>query len=234
MKVLALAAVTALGISGTAFAVEADQGLKVKATGGKGTKKKPRNTTLSVTTTTVGKGATPDGTFGTKQAVVFFDKHLKFNFSKFASCDLATVSADATKCPAGSKVGKGASEAVAGPGGKIRVTPTVEAYNGKGGTLYLKTVTVPGQFDSSAVLTGKLAKASGAYGRKLVVDIPEKLQKQFGLMVTIQKFATTIKAVSKGVGYVQNTGCTGGKWKFKADFTYTDGSALSALTTARC
>jgi hypothetical protein len=233
-KVLALSAIAALGITGTAHAVEADQGLQVKVSGGKGTKAKPKNVKLSVTTTTAGKGATPDGTFGTQQAVVFLDKNLKFNFKNFATCDEATVSSNAAKCAKGSLVGKGDSKAVAGPGGRIVVTPKVEAYNGGGGKLFLRTVTQPGQFDSSGVLTGTLKKASGLYGQKLVVKIPPKLQEQFGLKVTIQKFFTAITAVSKGVGYVQSTGCSGGKYNFKSDFTHTDGSTLSALATSKC
>lgn len=236
-KAIALAAVAAVGTTGvaaTAYAVEGTQGLTVKTSGSKGTKKKPRNLKLTVTTTTAGSGATPTGTFGTKTAVVFFDKNLKFNYAKFPTCSEAVVAGDYTKCPKGSQVGKGDSSAQVGPSGRIVVTPKVAAFNGGGGKLFLRTIAVAGQPDSSGVLTGKLSKASGAFGQKLTVTIPAKLQNQFGLPITITKFGTAIQATRKGVGYVQSTGCTGGKYQFKATFTYTDDTSKDATATAKC
>jgi hypothetical protein len=235
LPVASIAAV-ALGGVGIAQAIEVDQGLVVKTVGGaKGTKAKPLAVTLSVTTSTSAKGADAgkDGTYSTKSAVIHFDKGLKFNASKFPTCDLQTVATSPSDCPAGSKVGTGSAIATVGAQ-HIMAHPTIAAYNSKGGKLNLKLIAKAGEVDSSGVLVGTLKKDTGKFANKLVVPIPAALQEQLGLKITLNEFATKIKATYKGVPYVQSVGCTKGKRSYKGDFVFSDGTKESPVTTAKC
>jgi len=250
-KVALLTALCAMvfGVAGVAYAtVTATQGLKVVTKGKKGTKAKPRAITLSVTTTTKGSGATPDGTFGTKQAVIHFDKHLKFNNRKFPTCSADIVAKDATQCPAGSKVGSGSADAQINPEPGLKANPTIEAYNGPGGRLFLKLIRGPQDvIDSSGVIPAKLRSDSGRYGSKLVVSIPAIFYYQLGLPITLQRFLTnvkgTVKVAGKSVPYIVSNGCTGGRYKFGGDFTYVQvdkttkaetTNKVSVKTTSKC
>jgi hypothetical protein len=231
--------VASFGVAAVAQAVDVDQSLTVKATGKKGTKAAPKPLKLDVTTGTKAKDPSLDGTYGTKSVVVHFDKNLKFNSSKFPTCSLATVASKPENCPKGSQVGAGSSSAVAGPGGQVKVNPSILAFNDKGNKLHLKLVAKPGEFDSQGILTGTLKKDTGKFGSKLDVPIPAKLQNNLGLFVTINRFNTVIsnKAFKKGgksYYYAESTGCTGGKYQFKGDFTLTDNTKDSVTTTAKC
>lgn len=243
-KVALLSALIAaiFGLVSIAQAIEADQGLQVKVSGKKGTKKKPAAVKLGVTTTTTGKGSTPDGTFGTTHAVIHFDKNLVFNYKQFPTCSNDQVVADASKCPKGSKVsidGSGSqAQAQGGQGATaVKVTPSIAAYNGPKGKLILKLTAAAGQVDVSGTIIASIKKDKGSYGYKLDVPIPEKFYSILGLKITLQKFATLISAKTKVKGktvpYVASVGCKG-SYKFAGDFTYTDNSTLSAKTTAAC
>ncbi len=226
--------VASLGVAGVAQAVDVTQGLAVKTTGTKGTKSKPTGLTLSVTTTTSGNDPALDGTYATKSAVIHFDKNLKFYPQSFPTCTLSTVGNDATKCPKGSKVGKGSAKATIGAV-QIKANPTIEAFNATGGKLILKLTMKPGEVDSSGILTGTLKKDSGKYGSKLVVPIPRKLQNQLGLVVTINRFATVIaKQKAKGHYYVESIGCSGGSYKFGGDFVFSDNTTKKVTATSKC
>jgi hypothetical protein len=246
-KVALLTALCAMlfGAVGVAYAaVTADQGLKVVTKGKKGTKAKPSAITLSVTTTTKGNGSSPDGTFGTKQAVIHFDKNLKFNNTKFPTCDAQTVASDATKCPAGSKVGTGSADAQINPEPGLKAHPSIEAYNGPSGQFFLKLIRGSGDaVDSSGVISAKLASDTGKYGKKLIVTIPALFYYQLGLPITLQRFLTDVKATYKKTPYVVSTGCTGGKYNFGGDFTFVQvdkttkaetTNDMSVKTTAKC
>lgn len=243
-KVALLSALVAaiFGLVSIAQAIEADQGLQVKVSGKKGTKKKPAAVKLGVTTTTTGKGSTPDGTFGTTNAVIHFDKNLIFNNTQFPTCTEAQVNADASKCAKGSKVSvDGASSAAKAQGGQgpsaIKANPTITAYNGPKSSLILKLTSPANEFNATGTIVAKLKKDSGSYGSKLIVPIPEKYYNQFGIKITLQRFGALISAKTKVKGktvpYVASVGCKG-SYKFAGDFTFTDGSKLSAKTTAAC
>lgn len=244
VALLAASIAAVFGIVSIAQAVTATQGLVVKTTGKKGTKTKPTAIKLSVTTTTAGSAANPDGTFGTTKAVIHFDKNLVFNNKKFKTCTEAVVNASPTEsgCPKGSKVsidsGSGA-KAQAGPEpGAIHVNPAIRAYNGPSNTLILKLVSPAGEFDATGTIVAKLGKDSGKYGSKLTVPIPPKYYNNLGLKITLQRFATIVSATTKvsgkSVPYVASVGCTGGKYNFAGDFTFTDGSTLKAKATSKC
>ncbi len=245
-KVALLTAVTAVsfGAVQVAHAVDVNQGLSIKVTGSKGTKAKPKNVKLNVVTTTNAKDPALDGTYGTTKAVIHFDKNLKFNALdkrlKWPSCSEAVVNATPNEsgCPKGSKVsidkGSGA-KAQGGTGATaIKANPAIRAYNGGGGKLILKLVSPPGEFDATGTIVAKLSKDTGKYGYKLTVPIPEKYYNQFGIKITLQRFATVVSATYKKTGYVQSIGCTGRKYNFGGDFTFTDGTKAKVKTTAKC
>jgi hypothetical protein len=230
VALLATTAAAALGVTSTAWAVNADQGLKVTLSPTKaGTKKKPANVNIKVTTTTNPHDATP---FATTKTVIHFDKNLVFNPKKFKTCSAATIQANEANCPKGSKVGKG--DAVGTAIGQTS-NLTVTAFNGPNGKFMLHVVaSTPLQIDG--VIQATLAKDTGKYGYKLNVPIPDNLQQPVpGVFATLLRFFTSVKGTAKGVPYVGLKGCPKSKkLSFKGDFTYTDGTSLSATSTVKC
>lgn len=226
LGLIAATAVASISVAGVAQAIDVstvNQGVSVKVTGKKGTKAKPAGVALNVTTTTSAKDSSKNGTYATTLAVIRFDKNLKFNNSKFPTCDLQTVATSPEDCPKGSLVGTGKATAIVGAQ-QIKANPTIQAFNGPDGTLQLKLIKAAGEVDSSGVLTGTLKSDTGKYGKKLNVPIPPKLQNQLGLYVTLTSFNTKISSKKyKGVSYATSSGCTGGKYKFGGDFSFIDG-----------
>ena len=170
--------------------------------------------------------------FATKEAVIHFDKALIFSPKKFKTCSAAKVQASETSCPKGSKVGSGSAVGTAiGQTSNLKVS----AFNGPKGKLMLHvTASTPLQID--AVIQASLKKDKGKYGSKLVVPIPENLQQPVpGVFATLKQFVTSVKATSKGVPYVGLASCPKSKkLSFKGDFTFTDGTTLSATDTVKC
>jgi hypothetical protein len=234
------ALVVALGIAGVASAVDATQTIAIKLTNNKaGTKEKPKSVgSLKVTTATTPGPGSPAGTFTATKAVIFFDKNLVFNASKFKACSIDPTNASDigsidSKCKS-SKVGSGSAKGEAL--GQVAAL-TVKAYNGaKSGAnnkFYLHvTGSTPLVIDD--VISATLKRASGDYGYKLDVPIPEGLQRPSGVLATLTEFITSVNGTSKGVPYIGLKGCSGGKLKFKGVFTYTDGTSKTATTTAAC
>lgn len=244
VALLASLVATVFGIVSIAQAMDGTQGLTVKTTGKKGTKAKPTAIKLSVLTTTAGGPTNPDGTFGTTKAVIHFDKNLVFNNKKFKTCSEAVVNATPTEsgCPKGSKVSIDSGSKAKAQGGTgasaIKANPAIRAYNGPSGTLILKLISPPGEFDATGTIVAKLGKDTGKFGSKLTVPIPPKYYDQFGIKITLQSFATVVSATTKvngkSVPYVASIGCTGTKYNFAGDFTYTDGTSLKAKATSKC
>lgn len=232
-----IAATVAASFSVTAIAqaIDVDQAIIIKTTGKKGTKAKPTTLKLSTTTKTSAKDPAQNGTYATKSAVIHFDKNLKFNAKSFPTCTESTVVNTPADCPAKSLVGKGYAKAVIGAG-QIKANPTIKAYNAAGGKLILRLLKAEGEVDSSGVLTGTLKKDTGKFGQKLVVPIPEKLQNQFGLAITLTEFNTVIKAQkSKGKGYVESIGCgKTKKYNFGGDFVFSDNTKVKVTSTSKC
>ena len=91
------------------------------------------------------------------------------------------------------------------------------------------------QLQIDSILPSTLTKDTGKYGTKLSVTIPQVLQQPVpNVYATLTQFVTSINKTYKGVPYIGLTGCSGGKLHFGGDFTFTDGSVLKAVTTAKC
>lgn len=225
------ASVVAIPVAGVAYAATVDQSINVTVSPTKaGTKAKPAPIKLKVDIKTVKK--VESETFATKTAVISFDKNIVFNTSSFKTCSKATVQANEGNCPSGSKVGSGS--AVGNALGQTQ-NLKVSAFNGPSNTLNLHvTGSAPLAIDS--VIVGKLGTASGKYGRKLSVTIPDNLQQPLpGVFATLTSFITTIdKKTSKGKPYVGLKGCSSKKLNFKGDFVFTDGTKVTATDTVAC
>jgi hypothetical protein len=234
MRKVALVCVAAvvgvLGITAVAFAINGTQTISVKTTANRaGSKSKPRSVGR-ITVVTATTPAATDAPFATRRAVIHFDKNLVFGNSKFASCRQSVVQSNPSNCPSGSRIGSGSAVARLSTGSQV--TPTIRAFNGPRGKLYL-LVTEP-TFNVNAVLVGTLKSDTGKYGRKLDVAIPQNLQNVAGIVITLTQFTTRVGGTAKGTPYVGLKGCSGGKLSYKGDFFFTDNTSKSATTTSNC
>lgn len=237
----AIAAATAVGTVGIAFAADVEQGLKVTVAPSKaGTAAKPKAITLKVSTPA--KPSPTAAPYATTKAVITFDKNIKFNTSKFKFCSEAIISAQGDSgCPAGSKVGTGtavaqgvgtdtATGAPLNVGGRENLKITI--FNGKNNGLFLHLVgTAP--LPINATMIGSLK------GRVLTVNIPENLQTPIksaagNVFAELYEFNTTVKATYKKVPYVTLVGCTARKLTTKGTFYYTDKTSKTVSTTTAC
>jgi hypothetical protein len=237
MKKLAIAVMGALVLTavgaGVSSAVDPELGITASVTPNThGTKKKPKKVKLVVKLKTTQKPGDPP--FAANATVVHLAKELVFNGKAFKSCSQAQVQADDTKCPKGSKVGSGVA---AGTALGLTENLTVTAYNGPGGNKLELLVDGQTPLQIHSVIEGLLQSDTGAYGKKLVVAIPANLQQPApGAYATLEQFDTTIKAVvgKKKAPYVGLASCKTKSMAFGVDYTYTDGTAKSATTTAAC
>lgn len=191
-----------------------------------GTKTGPKPVVL---TTQIKSG--PAGEYAAASAIVWLDKHFKFNTTKFATCTEAQVMDDA--CGAKAKVGSGTATAVVAAANNVASNLKVTAFNGKNNTLYILLDT-KNPIPVRGVMVGKLQNASGKFAKKLSVTIPDSLQKVSGFTPTLTDFKLKIGAVSKGVPYIQSTGCSAGKWNFAAVVNYNDGTKGEGTSSAKC
>jgi hypothetical protein len=232
--ICAAAVVGALGITAVASAIQGTQTISVKLKSSRaGTKAKPRSVSqLTVVTATTPLPGEPP--FATRRAVIHFDKNLVFGTSKFASCAQSVVQSNPANCAAGSKIGGGSAVAKLSTGSTV--LPTITAYNGPRGPLGQKLFLLVKEptFNVNSVLVGTLKPDTGKFGRKLDVVIPANLQNVAGIIITLTQFTTRVGGTAKGTPYVGLKGCTGGKLNFKGDFSFTDNTSKSALTTANC
>lgn len=224
--------VAALGIVGVASAINGTQEIKIKLENSKaGTSSKPKSVShLTVTTTTT--PAPGDPAFATKQAIIYFDKNLVFGGSAFKNCSTTSPSSIDTTCKS-AKVGSGSAK-----GSALGQTEnlTVKAYNAqKGKGLYLH-VQGSSPLVIDAVMPGKLQKATGQFGNKLVVTIPDNIQQPVtGVYATLTEFITKVGGTASGKPYVGLKGCPSTKkLKFRGTFTYTDGTSKTADYTSSC
>ncbi|ADB50268.1 hypothetical protein Cwoe_1842 [Conexibacter woesei DSM 14684] len=227
--------------------VDMVQELKVGISPSKaGTKQKPKAAAIDVTI------QSPTETPATTKSVdVFFGKGIEFNNRAFPTCSLKTINAtrSLSKCPKGSIVGKGKARAIGFLSGqRVPESLTVTAVNSPGNTLQL-FVKGTNPLQIAAPITGKLTKASGQYGYKLSVTLPQELREVLdGVYAPLVFFnvkvqsQTTVKRGGKStkVNYVETTSCPRGGWPFKADFVFDqaapfiDGPLTATSPAAKC
>lgn len=222
----AAAALLAFPVSAMAESV---QDLTVKATPTKAsTTKSPKSVTLNVST---GSRETTAGVQPPtlSRAEIFFPAGSKYNGDLFPKCSSSSISAakSTDDCPSGSIVGKGKASGLA-PGPITQNDLTVTAANG-GKNLINLFVEGSSPLRIQSNIAGKLSQASGDFGLKLKIDVPQNLQEPApGVNVAITlfqvKIAKSTKVKGKTRGLVEITSCKGGTWKSKGEFGYAGGA----------
>jgi hypothetical protein len=240
-KVVLGAVCAALCLSvGVASAINGEQSIVIKVTPSKAPKKpkkgKAKAANVKLFVETITKPAADDPAFATKLAVIFFDKNLVFNGKALKSCTQAQVQQSEAGCPKGSKVGGGKAT-----GNALGQTEnlTVTAFNGPGGNSIELHVVGAQPLVIDSVIEGKLQNASGKYGKKLSVPIPDNLQQPLtGVFATLTDFQTSVKSTGPSpakLPYIGFKKCPTSKTlNFAGDFTYTDGTSKHAETTVKC
>jgi hypothetical protein len=237
MKKLAIAVTGALALAGIgagiSSAVNPDITISASMSPSKhGTKKKPKGTKLVVKLATTPTAS--DAPFAASDTIVHLGKELVFHGKALKTCSASQVQADDTKCPKGSKVGKGVA---AGTALGLTENLTVTAYNGPGGNKLELLVDGQTPLQIHSVIEGILSSDSAPYGKKLSVHVPDNLQQPApGAYATLVQFDTTINRIlgKKKVPYVGIASCKTKKVAFAVDYKYTDGTTKSTTTTGSC
>ena len=170
--IAALVAVLSIAVAAVAVAQTAstEPDVDVSLTPSKaGTKKKPKNSTLKLFV----KNNRTDATVDT--ITVNVGKNVKLNGKGFKYCTAADAERPGQDAPArpARKAGKGTANAVVGPG-RAPLKFTVDAYVGSKSSIIFYVQQVGGTVRKA--LTGKVSRASGKFGSKIVIKIDEDLQ----------------------------------------------------------
>ena len=232
--IAALAAVLSIALASIALAQNAAPDVTATISPAKaGKKKKPKNSTLKLFV----KNNQTDATVDT--ITVLLGRNIKLNGKGFKYCTAATLNTKGqSACPSGSKAGGGTAHAVLGPG-HAPISFTVDAYVGSKNTIIFYTQQKNGTVRKG--LVGKVSKASGKYGSKIVIKIDDDLQQPaLGVFSSLVDLRTTIKA-KKGKHYlVSTTGCTrkkhnfGVKFNFRPNGTFPATGSTQGTTTSSC
>jgi hypothetical protein len=236
--IAALAAVLSLAVTSVALAQNTDPSapdVKVSVSPAKaGKKSKPKNSTLKLFV----KNNRTDATVSS--ITVFVAKNIKLNGTGFKYCTAAKLNSRGKRaCPAGSKAGSGTAHAVVGPG-RVPLNFTVDAYVGSKNSIIFYTQQVGGTVRKA--LTGKVSKAGGKYGSKIVIKIDEDLQQPAPFVYSsLVDLNTTIKGKRGKHFLVSSNGCPrskkhafGVKFGFTPNSTFPATGSVSGATTAPC
>src|SRR5215210_4893575 len=239
--IAALAAVLSVAVAAVAVAQNPDPSatapdVKVTVSPAKaGTKKKPRNSTLKLFV----KNNRTDATVDT--ITVNLAKNAVLNGKGFKTCSAAALNAKAkTACPAGSKPGSGTANGVVGPG-RAPIKFTVDAYvGGRTSVIFYVQQVAPGTVRKA--LVGKISRAGGKFGQKIVIKIDEDLQQPApSVFSSLVDLDVTIKAKRGDNFLVATNGCPkdkkhrfGVKFGFKPNSTYPATGSVSGSTDTPC
>ena len=227
-RLVLVTAVAVMAITGVAYAVTNTLTYSGKLTyKGKPTTKKPANLaytgTLHIDTDPAGNQ--PDTAPVTS---VFFSKAIKNNAKYFPFCNQADIDGQAafpSKCNK-AVVGTGTATALAGGPGNpssqsVKEDLNVKAVNGpKGKLLFLVLTSKPGApvAINNRVVPGAVVKSTGPFGFLVKFTIPEDLQSQLGLSISLTDFLVKVSGTPKTVkvsgkstklAYLQLTSCKG-------------------------
>jgi hypothetical protein len=239
--IVALAALASIALASVAIAQNSDVTSTTKVSKSKaGTKKKPKAIELN----TFIKNNIPNTTVSTIE--IDFPKTVKISGKGLAKCDIGKLSANGKRaCPPKSKAGTGLTHARARAAGSDPADPgapldfNVTSYVGgknsvifyieqRGGTL-------------TRALPGKISKASGKYGQKLVISIPPNLQQTIpGLYGNLLDLKSTLYNKKGKNSLISTVGCKNKKHGFGAKFTFVPNPgpppqpSASGTSTATC
>jgi hypothetical protein len=234
--IAALAAVLSLAVTSVALAAD-PSAPDVKATvspAKAGKKSKPKNSTLKLFV----KNNRTDATVSS--ITVFVAKNVRLNGKGFKYCSAAKLNSQGkAACPAGSKAGSGTAHAVVGPG-RVPLKFTVDAYVGSKNSIIFYTQQVGGTVRKA--LVGKVSKAGGKYGSKIVIKIDEDLQQPAPFVYSsLVDLNTTIKGKRGNHFLVSTNGCPrnkkhafGVKFGFTPNSTFPATGSVSGVTSSPC
>jgi hypothetical protein len=226
----ALAASATLAVATTAMAQTPAQGTFTASAkpSNAGTKKKPKNTSLSFENHVTTQNATAD------KIIVKLPKGLKFSGKGFKHCSFDDLSAtlDMSVCPSGSKAGPtGSANALVGPANSPAKAP-------------LNFDVYPFVQDSSTFIFFLSQQGGGVQrplqgkisnnGRTLTITIPMDLRQPGGLDASLVGISQKFSGKRKGKYIVSSTGCKSHKWKIGSEITFTtraDGTPPPASLT---
>jgi hypothetical protein len=235
--IVAMAALFTVALTTSAFA-QAPATMDVKVTPSKaGTKKKPKDTVVDLSITN------GDFTQTASRLEIWLPKNVRINTKGFKRCSVATLANGPSACPKGSKVGSGTADARAG----VNVSPTppvlafvVNAFVTGKNSIAFHLQQQGGSI--AAVAPAKITKASGKYGQKLDVSIPEEPAQQYpaGLYNGLEKLQTKLGSKKKGKSIIESVGCASRKHPYKAAITFVNNpvppkqAKVEATANARC
>lgn len=239
--VAALAAFTTLAVAGTAYAQfpAPDPQLTVKATPtDAGTKKKPKSVKLKLKVENNVESKTTMDTLD-----VYLPKAFKVSGKGFKACKYERLAAEGTDaCPKGSKAGTGSANAILGP---YSASPSplafkVTAFVGGKNLILFDLQQTNGSVH--AALKGTVKKASGKYGSRLSIKVPDG-KGEYAAFPNIQQPAPGVYSalvdlqatlsLKKGKNVlIGSTGCKRRKHPFRTVLTYAPNPTPPASRTA--
>jgi hypothetical protein len=237
--IIALAAVTAIAFSAVAFAQGTDTAtLKVNVTPkDAGTKTKPANSLFDL-------NAVNGNTSRTMASLdIWMPKNVKLNLKGIPSCAPDVIALKS--CAKSTVLGKGEAKAIAGVNGTqplpldfvVTAYKTKSAVSGKDMLGFF----IDGPDSLDFLTETQLKKASGKYGQRLHIDVPEAAQRtgstSFNGLVSL-KVDNLGKKKGKNM-LVSSIGCAGGKHPYKVDLHFiangvTDARTISDTATSKC
>jgi hypothetical protein len=236
--IAAVAAVTAIAFSAVALAQGPDTAtLSVKVSPkDAGTKTKPKNSTFTLNVVNNNTSRTMS------DLDIFLAKNVKLSLRGMPSCAPDVIAAE--NCPDSAVLGRGEAKARAGVNGAapLPLDFVVTAYKTKstvtGKDMLGFYIDGPGQLNF--LTETQLTKASGKYGQKLHIDVPDAAQRtgatSYNGLVSLK--ATLKKKVGRKY-LISTIGCAKGKHPYKVDLTFipngvTDGRVISDTANAKC
>jgi hypothetical protein len=181
---------------------------------------------------------------------IYFPKQIKQNSKLLPSCSQADIDGKQSlpaKCKK-ARVGVGTASALAGSPGSPAANSVKEDLNvgffngpkGKQVLLVLNSQAGAPVAITNRVVPGDLAAGGGAFGYRVDFKIPPDLQNQLGLSIALtdfkvqitgKPFTVTVHGKKAKVGYLQLTGCPGGKLPIRAIGHFTDANGAQSDIT---
>jgi hypothetical protein len=193
-----------------------------------GTKKKPQAVKLVVKTTwnTPGDGEKPI----IQSAKAFFPKGSLYNGGKYPKCSQNVLARQGpAACPKGSIMGTGGGSAFADT---VITHPRITVVNGGATRVYLFTV-LDNPARVQAPVPGVIKKLNDPkWAYELDLTVPKVLQIVAGVPIALRDI--TITAGSSSKDWLATTGCTGGKWPFSVETSYSTGTTSSYQDSIPC
>jgi hypothetical protein len=237
--IVALAALTAVAFAAVAYAQTPGAEMTVSVSPSKaGTKKKPKDVVVDL------EIVNSDFTQTASRLEIWLPKNVKIDTAGFKRCSVAVLgNTGPSGCPRGSKVGSGSADARAG----VNVSPTpatlpflVNAFVTGKNSIAFHLQQEDGEI--VAVAPAKISRASGKYGQKLDVTIPEEPAQQYpaGLYNGLEKLETVLGSKKRGKSVVTSIGCTNRSHPYKAAITFVPNpvppkaAKVETTTTSRC